>query len=272
MKVKLYAFFYIIGYLVIAGACNKKNDYNTNVDVVKEWNFNLSSSNENFVTPGAETNATFHMVVLGDNSIRYDVKVDSAADRIVTAEIRLGDPVSEGALLLNLPVRIYSTYASGVLTGLSSTVIETLLNNNIEKYINITSEKAPSGLVRGQLNADLILSENVALSGTAVVPSVTTTTSGTAFLRLSSKNVLYSKVVINNNDPADPVTTATINQGISTANGPVVVNLASSASDFGVGKTSAVSPAVASTLVSNNTYVTVNSALRTGGKLRGQIR
>lgn len=264
---------YIIGCLAIAFSCNKKNDYSNNVEVIKELTFNLSSSNENYVISGAPTTAIFHLVVLADSSMRYDIKGDTAyPDRIVGAEIRLGDPVSEGGLLLNLPVRVYGTYASGVLTGVAPSVIETLLNNNIDKYINVITDRAANGLVRGQLNSDLVFSKNVPLTGTSVVPSVTTTTNGTTFLRLTSNNVLYSKVVVNNNDPADPVATATINQGAATANGAAILTLASSPQEFGVGKKSTISAAVNSALLSNSTYVTVNSTLNPNGKLRGQIR
>jgi hypothetical protein len=272
MNLKLLAFVYFVGLVMLSSSCNRKNDYaTTNAEVIREWNFPLSSNNENTVTTGAEITAQFHMVAMGDSSITYDVKIDSASDRIATAQINLGDPVSEGPLLMNLPVRVYSTYASGVVTGLRPGFIDTLLNNNIEKYINITSGRAPAGIVRGQLNSTLVLSRNVPLTGTAVVPSATTTASGTAFLRLASNNTLYSKVVVNN-DPADPVTAATINQGVSGSNGPSIVNLASSASEFGTARKTAVNASAYSTMLSNNTYVNVSSAGNPNGKLRGQIR
>ncbi|GEO08939.1 CHRD domain-containing protein [Segetibacter aerophilus] len=271
MKIKLYTSIYILACLAIATSCNKRNDYNGNVEVIKEWNFTLSSFNENYATPAIETSATFHMVALADNSIRYDVKIDSA-DRIVAARINLGDPLTEGSLLIDLPVRIYSTYASGVLPGLRAGLMDTLLNNDIEKYINITSNKAPLGLVRGQLNSELVLSKNVSLSGSAVVPSVTTTTAGTAFLRLTANNVLYSKIVLTNNDPSDPVTMATINQGGSAANGPAIVTLASTPQDIGVAKKASVNSSVSTALLNGNTYVTLSSALKPVGKLRGQIK
>jgi hypothetical protein len=271
MKTGLYTLTCILTCITLTTSCNKKNDYNGNVEVIKEWKFALSSFNENHATSPIETNATFHMVALADNSIRYDVQIDSA-DRIVAAHIKLGDPVSNGNLLVNLPVRVYSTYASGILTGLSSGLMDTLLNNNIEKYINLTTNKAPFGLVRGQLNSNLVLSRNVVLSGSSVLPAVSTTTTGIAFLRLTADNVLYSKIIVNNNDPSDPVTAATINQGISTAAGPVLLTLASTPQEFGVGKKATVSASAYSALLSSSTYVTLSSGLRPGGKLRGQIR
>lgn len=272
MKIKLCPYACIVGLLVFGSSCNKHNDYSNNVDVTREWKLTLSSSNENFINGGGETTAAFHMELLSDSSIRYDVKIDSAADKIVKAQISLGDPVSDGPLLLDLPVRVYGTYASGVLTGLSGSSIQALLNNSIEKYINITTESVPSGLVRGQLNSDLVLSKNVPLTGNAVFPSVTTNTTGTAFLRLTTDNKLYSKVVINNDDPADPVTTASINQAAAGANGPVIVSLVSSPAEFSTGKNTTVSSSQYSSLLSNSAYVTVNSALNPNGKIRGQIR
>jgi hypothetical protein len=251
----------------VASSCNKRNDYNGNVEVIKEWNFILSSFNENYAPSEIETIATFHMVALADNSIRYDVKIDSA-DRIAAGRINLGDPLTEGALVLDLPVRIYNTYASGALTGLSAGLIDTLLNNNIEKYINITSGKAPSGLVRGQLNSELVLAKNLNLSGNSVVPAVGTSTSGTAFLRLTANNVLYSKIVVTDNDPSDPAIAATINQGATTPNGQVLITLASAPQEIGVGKKSTVSTSVYAALLNTSTYVTLNSALKPAGKLR----
>ncbi|MCW3113850.1 MAG: domain containing protein [Segetibacter sp.] len=273
MKIKLYIFLYILGFLAINSSCNKKNDYTSNVEVVREWKLNLSSANQNVVTTGAPANAVFNMVALADNSLRYEIKGDtSSSDRIVAAQIRLGDPLSEGALLVSLPVRVYGTYASGTLTGLSTGLMDTLRNNAIEKYITVTSDRAPSGLVRGQLNSNIVFSKNVSLTGGAVIPSVTTTTNGTAFLRITSDSVLHSRVVINNNDVSDPVLNATINQGAASANGPLLLNLAASGSEFNVSKRMQLTGSAYSALLNNNTYVTVNSTLYPSGKLRGQIR
>jgi hypothetical protein len=273
MKIKPVVFLHIAAVLAIISACNKKNDYSNNVEVIREWNFTLSSSNENVVSARTQTTATFHMVVLADSSIRYDIKGDTAlADRLVSATINLGDPVTDGPLLLDLPIRVYGTYASGVLTGISRNYVNDLLNDHIDKYVNVTSDDAPAGLVRGQLNKEIVFSKNVQLSGNAMVPAVNTTTSGTAFLRVTSDNVLYSKIVIINNDQQDPVTIATINQGIATANGAVLVNLATSAQEFGVGKKSTIASSASTAIIGSSTYVTVSSVFHPAGKLRGQVR
>lgn len=273
MKNKLYIFFYSVGCLLIAASCNKKNDYSSNsAEVIREWNLTLSSSNENYKYTGPATEAAFHMVVINDNSVSYDVKIDSSQDRILAARIHMGDPVSEGALLLNLPVRIYTGYASGTITGLAPSVIETLLNNSVEKYINVTSERSPQGLIRGQLNSTIVLSKNVSLTGMSLVPPVATTTTGTAYLRMTSNNTLYSKIVIADNDPTDPLTTATLNQGTSTVNGPVLQTLVSSPSEFGVGKKVSISTSLYSMLLNSSAYVIANSTLRPSGKIRGQLK
>ncbi|MDQ6813821.1 MAG: CHRD domain-containing protein [Bacteroidota bacterium] len=273
MKMKVSAVFGIIGCLVVTAACNKKNDYSNNVEVVKEWNFTVSSSNLNYVLSGGEATAVFHMLLLADSSLTYDIHGDTAAgDRIVGAEIRLGDPVTDGPVLVNLTLRQGSSYGSGSVTGLRAAIIDQLLNNNVQKYVTITSGRAPNGLVRGQLNSNIVFSKNVALTGASVVPSVPTNTTGTAFLRLTSDNILYSKVVVNKDDPADPVTTATINQGVPSANGPAILNLVSNAGEFGIGKKTPISASISATLLNNSTYVTATSALKPSGKIRGQIR
>lgn len=273
MKNKLYIFIYILVCLAINSSCNKRNEYSSNVEVIREWKFNLSSANQNFVTTGAPAIAAFNMVALADNSLRYEIKGDTASsDRFASAQIRLGDPLSDGALLINLPIRIYGTYASGTLTDLSKGLMDTLQNNTIEKYITVTSDRAPSGLVRGQLNSNIVFSKNVPLTGGSVIPSVTTTTNGTAFLRITSDNVLHSRVVINNNDVNDPALNASIHQGGASVNGPLLLSIATSPLEFGMPKKTQLNSTVYSALLNNSTYITVNSANNPSGKLRGQIR
>ena len=269
---KLYAFVCVLGLVAISSSCNKKNDYTSVVEVIREWNFTISSFNVNAATLSTPTTATFHMVVLGDSSLRYDVKLDSSSETINSLQIKLGDPVTDGALLLNLPIRIYGTYAYGTLPGVSGSVIASLLDDKTEKYINVSSGNAPNGLVRGQLNSEVVLATNVPLSGTSVVPAVNTTTSGTAYIRMTSDKMLYSKIVITADDPTDPVTTATLNKGASGVNGSVIASLVASPTDFGVGKKTTVSAADYATILSNNTYVIVNSGMNAGGKLRGQVK
>ncbi len=271
---KLYTFIYTIAFLVIVISCNKhSSDYtNDNADVLREWKFQLSSSNENHVNGGPVTVADFHMQVLSDGSMRYDISVDSNLDKILGAEIDLGDPVSDGALLTPLTARISNSYVSGIMTGVRQSLIDTLLDDTIQKYVNVISQTAPSGLVRGQLNSTIVLSNNVNLTGSQEIPAVTTASNGTAYIRITSDQNLYSKVVINSNDVADPVTAATINIGASGATGPVIVSIVSSLSDFNTSKKYALKTADYSTLLNSSLYVNVSSTLNNGGKLRGQLK
>lgn len=104
------------------------------------------------------------------------------------------------------------------------------------------------------------------------MPTVSTASSGVAYLRVTADHKLYSKVTINNDEAADPVTAATINQGNTTSNGAVITTIAASPADFNVAKQAVLSDAVYASVLSNDTYVTVGSSLYPNGKLRGQIR
>lgn len=267
-----HTFVYMLGLFVITSSCNKKNNYDNTADVIREWNFNLSSGNENHAISGNETSAAFHMVALSDNSLRYDINVGTAEDKILGAKISSGDPISEGSEILNLSARIANNYVSGTVTGIRQSLMDSLLNNNIEKYVNVITQHNPTGLVRGQLNSNVVIASNVQLTGTSVVPPVTTNTTGTAYIRLTSDKILYSNVVISNDDPADPVTKATVNNGVVGSNGSVLLNLVNSAAEFGIPEKNAITENDYNALTHNNTYVVVSSASNPTGKLRGQLR
>lgn len=269
---KVYLIITFTALLAVFIGCSKKSDYNKNTDVIKEWRFVISSSGENTIATGKEVSAVFHMIALADSSLTYDIQAnDSTGDNITSAKLHLGDPLTDGAILINLPVRIYSNYASGVLSNIRPGLMDTLLNDNLDKYINATSVKAPAGLMRGPLNSTIVLSRNVQLTGDALVPAVATNAKGIAFIRLMNNHTLYSKIVVTN-DPADSVATATINSGTNTTNGPVLLNLASSAADFGIAKKASINASVYAVLSANSTYVIAGSANNPSGKIRGQIK
>ena len=271
MKIKLYPFTYAF-ILFAAMSCRKLNNYsNIKGEVLKEWKSTLSSENENHINGGSETTASLNFQVLSDNSIQFDINVDSSTDKILKTQINLGDPVTDGPVIYELPARIANSYISGVIKGIRQSLIDTLLDDSIDKYINVISENAPNGLVRGQLNTEVVFSKNVALSGDKVVSSVPTTSTGIAYLRITAGKTLYSKVTVNNIENTDPVTSAAINQGIEGANGSEIITLAASDADFETGKKLALSDAEYGALSTSN-YVIVTSVQHTNGKLRGQVR
>lgn len=275
MKVKFYALATTV-LLLLGYACSKPNNYsNPDAEVIKEWKIDVSSAYANHQTSGPAKVNNFHMKLFSDKSITFDIFLDSttsASDGIRTIQLNLGDPVTDGALLIDLKPRISGAYASGIVKGISASVYDTLINSTIDKYVNIITANDPSGLMRGQLNSTIVFSKNVALSGSNIVPAITTPTQGTALIRVTDNNKLFSKVTITNPDATDAVMTATINQAAAGANGPVLTTIVSRTADFGFAQKIDVSQTVLTALRQSATYVNVTSQLYPAGKLRGQIK
>lgn len=273
MRLKITPFVFA-AFILLLSACNKENNYSNEVLVLKDIMIPLSSSNVNFSTTGLSNDAVMHIKIFSDSSMTYDAYVQGVSDKLVGARINAGDPISEGALIIDLQPRVSGGYVSGGVTGMSAGLFDTLLNDNIQKYITVTSSRLQNGLLRGQMTGSISYSKNVPLTGQSVVGGVTTTTTGTAYIRVAADRKLYSKVVIENDDPADPVTSATINTGAAGLNGPVVFTIASSSADFNVGKTFNLTEAQFTEFTGKTSayYVSVSSAAYPNGKLRGQLK
>jgi hypothetical protein len=269
----LYTF--IIASLVFAGCDKDDNDYNEFYhEVIKQWNIPVSASMQNPVAPGRTDTGKLQLELFNDNTLRFDFKDSSllSGDVITGAHIHSGDPVSNGAIVLDLKPRISGNYISGVIVGLRQSLVDSLINRNVELYFDIHTSRLPSGAARGQLNRNVINSWNISLTGLEEVPPVTTTSTGNAYLRLTSDSILYTKVTVANVEAGDVMNMAHIHTGARGANGPIIVSLVSSAAEFGISKKITITGATITTLLNARTYVNAHSALFPAGKIRGQIR
>lgn len=276
MRINLYPFVYIVG-LFFFTSCGKPNVYSNayNIEVVREWKLQLLSVNELHDTPEDPDSSVLYIHLNSDNSIRFDVFIDSFQymnDAITSVDVKLGDPVTDGPLIASLPARISPGGVTGILYNVRQSFIDTLVNDNIEKYINLPTRKAPEGLVRAQLNTQIIYAANVALTGSENVPSVSTATTGTAFIRITDNHIMYSKVVINNDEPTDPITTAGIYRGTTGATGALFRPLVSNPAEFNKNIKTTLAPADTTFLLNNSTYIAAGSATYPNGKIRGQFR
>jgi hypothetical protein len=271
MKINLYPLAVLMAGMSLV-SCSKENNYTEPRTVVVEDRVEVSTAQTNYNTLGLNNRSTFQYKLYSDGNMTYDAFTDSLQDQIIGATINLGNPLTEGPVLIDLKPRIRGPYISGAVFDLSQGMMDTLANNSIPKYFNIITSRLTNGLLRGQLNENIIFANNVGLTGAAVVPGTTTNTTGTAYLRVSENNTLYSKVDILNNDPTDPVTSVTINSGAPTANGPVVFTLVSSAAQIGTARTFNPSAAEIAALGSGPAYISVNTVKFPSGKIRGQIR
>lgn len=271
-KTKLFFFATLLTTLFMSGC--KKNSYNVVPILLKQWSVTISSNNGNYAPGALDGSGTLNLKVYGDYTVVFDAKFNQLSEGIKGATINYGDPVTDGALILDLNPRIAGYYISGVV-NINQATLDLLLNNNIDKYFAVTSTSYPQGIARAQLNSNIVYSQRISLLGSNVVPvPVSTSTKGLALLRITEDNKLYSKISISNNSTLDPVTVATINQGNAGTNGAAIFNLINTPAEFGVSKMVAGNSSLINAIQQNNGYISVASASYPfpGGKLRGQIR
>ncbi len=277
MKIILYKTKFLVFSLLLStlfiSSC-KKNSYNVLPILLKQWSIPITTANANYSTGVIEGIGTLNMKVYGDYSITFDVKFNQLGEGIKGATINYGDPVTEGALILDLSPRVSGYYVSGTVY-INQATLDILLNNSIDKYFSVNTTSYPKGIARGQLNSTLVYSQRVTLNGSNVVPvPVSTSSTGLALLRVTDDNKFYSKVLVYNNNTADPVTSATIHQGSTGTNGSPIYSLVNTPAEFGMGKLVTGNTTLISALQFNNGYINVSSVNYPlpGGKLRGQIR
>ena len=276
MKSSLYQFL-IISLLVGTVSCSKPNNYaEFTSEVRREFKVTVATTNENHYVASPYSSVTLDLKVFADNSINYLVFIDSARNRgdaIKSVEVRLGDPITEnGTLLAVLPGKFASGYAQAIIKNLRASFIDTLLNDNIPKYINVVTYAEPVGLVRGQMNSDIVFSNNVNLNGKNIIPNVPTATTGLGLIRITTDLMLYSKILITNDEAADPVTGAKLFSGNVFDTGLEVLTLANSPSQLTNPKIVNLSAAQYGQLLNAAFYINVTSATYTNGKIRGQAK
>ena len=274
MKKKIiYGAFICAGLSAVLIACSD-DDAPATPTTVKEWTVPLSAKNENPAPAGRTETGTATIRLLSDNTISYNIVVNGLAggDALTAAHIHTGDVITNGPVIQNFSPVFSGSTATGVITTLRSTFIDSLKNAATELYFNVHSTQFPGGLIRGQMNTNLEMVADVVLSGANEVPPVTTTATGIALIRLTSDKKLYSKVTVTGLEVADALTAAHIHAAATGVNGSVILGLCASAADFGVAKVFPVSDALFAQLKTDPIYVNAHSVIRPGGIIRGQIR
>jgi hypothetical protein len=242
--------------------------------VVKEWTIALDAKNENTPPAGRTETGSANIKLLSDNSITYTIAVVGLAsgDALTAAHIHVGDVISNGGVVLGFSPTFSGSNASGTLTNIRSSFIDSLKDNVNELYFNVHSTQVPGGLVRGQLNTNVEMAEFVTLSGANEVPAVTTTATGTALIRITSEKKIYTKVTISNLEAGDALTASHIHKAAAGANGGVILGFYASAADFGTVKVSTLTDALYTSIKTDAVYVNAHSTAHPGGIVRGQIR
>ncbi len=278
MKLKLYYLSIFSLTLMIITSCQKTSGYtDLGGQILKQFDIIMATTNENHTVVSPFSSVTMSLQVLDSRSINYEVFIDKAnkaGDYVTVVEIKLGDPsMVDGPLLVNLTGKFRQGWATGLVNGLRQSLIDTMLNNNIPKYINVKTQREPLGLVRGQINANIVISNNVYLAGTNLRPAVSTITTGLALVRITSDYKLYSQIIISNDETlVDPVQNAQLISGNIGDNGANIMTLVSSPTNFGKSQTFPLTVKQYEQLLSSSYYITVASAAYPAGKIGGQVK
>ena len=278
MKLKLYYLSIFSLSLLIITSCQKTSGYtDLGGQILKQFDITMATTNENHTVNSPYSSVTMNLQVLDSRSINYEVFIDKAnkaGDYVTVVEIKLGDPsMVDGPLLVNLTGKFRQGWATGLVSGLRQSLIDTMLNNNIPKYINVKTQREPLGLVRGQINANIVISNNVYLAGTNLRPAVSTITTGLALVRITSDYKLYSQIILSNDEVlVDPAQNANLISGNIGDNGANIMTLVSSPTNFGKSQTFPLTVKQYEQLLSSSYYITVASAAYPAGKIGGQVK
>lgn len=262
--------------ILVLFSCKKNKTTTPAPTVVKEFSLVLSAKNENPAPATRTETGTALIKILSDNSVTYTITVNGLAsgDALTAAHFHTGNAGSNGPVVLNFSPTFSGTTATGAVTGVRESLLDSLKTGTAEIYLNVHSTQVASGLVRAQVNTTVDWAMDVSLSGANEVPAVTTTATGTARLRVTSNGKLYSFVNVTGlTAPDGNLTVAHIHSAAAGANGSVLVGLISTATDFGVVReivlTTTQLDAIKGTAA---LYVNAHSSLFPAGLVRGQIR
>ena len=244
--------------------------------IVKQWTaVAISPTFENPAPPGRSETGTADIILYSDFTLHYSATMSSLAggDAIVAGHIHIGDPVTNGPIIVPLNPTFAANgstlTASGTVT-ISSTLADSLQNQPI--YINFHSTAFPGGLMRGQMDKVIDFATDAILVGSNEVPSVTTTATGKAYLRITTDKILYSKVIVSNLESTDVLSAAHIHKAVAGVNGTIIQGLCSGAVEFNTSKATPLSDALITSIKSDPIYVNAHSTAHPGGLIRGQVR
>jgi hypothetical protein len=170
----------------------------------------------------------------------------------------------------NIELHFVGGYANGN-TKLTPNQVAIIKAGDV--YINVNSSQEPEGLLRGQVDKNVIWALDVNLSPESEIPSITDRTDrGIAILRFTDDDMLYSNIQLMNVLNTDSITTANIEEGPVGVHGGSMVLLASSKNDFGASKKITLFPSVVTHLKEDVHHVNVHSVLKPAGLMCGHLQ
>ncbi|TCS86816.1 CHRD domain-containing protein [Anseongella ginsenosidimutans] len=271
-KLTIYGLGAAASLLAITG-CEEDNGAG-NGDVVKEWTIALSGELEVPSTNRTET-GTAHLVLYTNNELEYEIRVDELAsgDELTMAHVHTGDPVTSGPVAITIvdgDTRSFSGTTAVGSVALTQENVDLMMGDSI--YFNVHSAQAPAGLIRGQIDQEIVFADDIRLESDNEVPPVAVNeASASAHIRLTADNILFYKVKDVEVAVPDPITAGHIHKGAAGTNGEVEIDLAFEQDDVNTTKKLTLNAGQVDLLNNEDTYLNLHSTLAPDGLMRGQI-
>lgn len=262
----------VIASAMVFVACDKNSS--DSKTLVKDRTVQLETVQEIPTVSNRNEKGTANLKLYEDSTLNFKLSVSNldGTDNLTVAHVHTGGPAESGSpvilLVDNSTTKFNGGSASGVVK-LNTSQFQALKSEDGNYYVNIHSTKLPMGLVRGQLDKTFAYSQNVDLTP---VKNPLRPETGTAILRLTPDNTLYYKVTVNNLTAGDTLVNAQINVGATGVDGPSVISLYNSSSEFDTAKNMSLTSSQAEFLKNSEVYIIVTSKQISGELLRGQIR
>lgn len=240
----------------------------------------------------ANTNPGFGNATVAFDATRQNITVTITVANLGAAinnfHIHEAPAGSNGPVVVNL-IGLGGTFTNGTMTGtfpIAPDVAFRMLTTPSNFYVNVHTTALPGGAVRGQLGyvSGGAVTYAAELRPSNEVPPATSTAYGSAFVTYDPINSTIAWDA-RANGIANP-TLSHIHRNVAGANGPVIINFATSAAQIAGGRTSGSGPISAvqsanlqpSDLVALSTpagaagyYVNIHSSAFPGGEVRGQL-
>lgn len=264
----------LLGIGLILSSCDEDSTPMPTPTLEKTWMINLSNKNEIPSTASRNESGMAMLELYSDNSLKYTINVTGLAsgDALTNSHIHVGNVISNGAVVLDLKPSFSNSSATATIPNLRQSFVDSLKSDANDLYLNVHSTQLAAGIVRGQLNKVIDVAADVVLRGTNEVPSVTTTATGLATVRVTSDKTLYIKTVISNLESTDAMTVAHLHKGPAGVNAGVMLGFYANGTDFGTTKILQLNDEVYNSLKNDAVYVNAHSTLKPTGLVRGQIR
>ena len=242
------------------------------------------------LSPGTATSQTFATTLVGNNEVPA-----GSPDGIGAASITISGTTISYAIYVKgigtptgahihqavagepgpVVVPFTTLFSGGTNVGTLTApqdVVDGILANPANYYINVHTADYPGGALRGQLDvgASTAVTLGATLKGTGEAPNAGKTgAGGVATITVSGTTISYTILV----DGIATATGAHIHRGVEGMSGPVVIPFNNTVNGGLISGVATTTPALASELLANPSgfYVNVHTADFPGGAVRGQL-